>query len=815
MSGKPSTAGAITTLRRLARYLFLRPVIASASGLLLLVALVAQSVQPLLFGRAVNDLAEGNTDGIAGQAMLIIVLALTTWLLRWIAANLIAIAAQHAMRVIREELFEKMQTLSLGFHQSRSTGELMSRITSDTEVINTFLSSSLFGIASSVIQLVAVTIIMFAIDIPLAIVVILLAPVSVFLMTQVAKRAGRNFSSLQASVGEINGFLEESVTGQKTLQAYGQARPSLAELETLSERARDADRTATFLTFSVMPLVRLVSNSNVAGVALVGGIRVVRGATTVGSVVSFLGYSQQFAQPIGQISRSMNQAIQAAAGANRVFELLDEQPSIVDGADAAPIEHAEGDVVFDDVDFSYEAGKQILFDNSFHATPGQMIGLIGPTGAGKSTIINLIGRFYEIDDGEIRLDDQPLVTLAVDDLRLRAAVVLQTPFLFSESVMYNLKYGRTDATDEESIQAAKDANAHRFISRLPNGYDTVLAEGGNNLSQGQRQLITIARAIVARPDVLILDEATSSVDTRTERDIQVAMRRLMEDRTSFVIAHRLSTVRDADKIIALDNGEIQEIGTHDELLDKQGFYYGLFMEQFSKASLPGLQHPSPGLQHPSPGRAHPSPGRAHSSPGRLHQIFGGLTYLTIAIGERSFERIGDLRGIERCQRKHCPSANRCPVLHPGQNRWKSIHVTDRSKSSDCCLSTNRHVVLGGGSNERFDGLGLWGFPLAERPTGCFNNKVVPIGQPIDERDVLPVESQFDRTDTDITIFIGERANQNLVFQGLKALQTAQCEGTRVCIWPSLSLQDGGYVTVCLRDNELMSYRHRSVLINPQ
>ena len=584
MSGKPSTAGAITTLRRLARYLFLRPVIASASGLLLLVALVAQSVQPLLFGRAVNDLAEGNTDGIAGQAMLIIVLALTTWLLRWIAANLIAIAAQHAMRVIREELFEKMQTLSLGFHQSRSTGELMSRITSDTEVINTFLSSSLFGIASSVIQLVAVTIIMFAIDIPLAIVVILLAPVSVFLMTQVAKRAGRNFSSLQASVGEINGFLEESVTGQKTLQAYGQARPSLAELETLSERARDADRTATFLTFSVMPLVRLVSNSNVAGVALVGGIRVVRGATTVGSVVSFLGYSQQFAQPIGQISRSMNQAIQAAAGANRVFELLDEQPSIVDGADAAPIEHAEGDVVFDDVDFSYEAGKQILFDNSFHATPGQMIGLIGPTGAGKSTIINLIGRFYEIDDGEIRLDDQPLVTLAVDDLRLRAAVVLQTPFLFSESVMYNLKYGRTDATDEESIQAAKDANAHRFISRLPNGYDTVLAEGGNNLSQGQRQLITIARAIVARPDVLILDEATSSVDTRTERDIQVAMRRLMEDRTSFVIAHRLSTVRDADKIIALDNGEIQEIGTHDELLDQQGFYYGLFMEQFGKAS---------------------------------------------------------------------------------------------------------------------------------------------------------------------------------------------------------------------------------------
>ncbi len=576
--------GGLVTLRRLARYLFLRPIVASASGILLLVALVAQSVQPFLFGRAVNDLADGSTDRIGSQAMLIIVLALLTWLLRWIAANLIAIAAQHAMRTLREELFEKMQTLSLGFHQSRSTGEIMSRITSDTEVVNTFLSSSLFGIVSSAIQFLAVTIIMFTIDVPLAIVVILLAPVSAVLMGQVAKRVGKNFAALQASVGQINGVLEENVTGQKTLQAYGQARPSLAELRALSEEARDADRTASFLAFSVMPLVRLVSNSNVAAVALVGGLRVVSGATSVGSVVAFLGYSQQFAQPVGQISRSMNQAIQAAAGASRIFELLDEMPTIIDDADAEPIAHAEGDVVFDQVDFSYEAGRQILFENSFHAAPGQMIGLIGPTGAGKSTIINLIGRFYEIDDGEIRLDDKPLVSLAVDDLRLRAAVVLQTPFLFSESVMYNLKYGRFDATDDECIAAAKDANAHSFICRLPNGYDTVLGEGGNNLSQGQRQLITIARAIVAQPDVLILDEATSSVDTRTEREIQVAMRRLMAGRTSFVIAHRLSTVRDADMIIALDNGRIEEMGTHDELLAKKGFYHGLFMEQFRQAS---------------------------------------------------------------------------------------------------------------------------------------------------------------------------------------------------------------------------------------
>jgi len=286
--------------------------------------------------------------------------------------------------------------------------------------------------------------------------------------------------------------------------------------------------------------------------------------------------------PIGAISRSINQAIQASAGAARVFDLLDEQPDISDRPDARPIARVDGEVVFDDVDFSYVAGQQILFDNSFEAAPGQMIGLIGPTGAGKSTIINLIGRFYEIDDGEIRLDGTPIVGLRIDDLRQRAATVLQTPFLFSESVMYNLKYGRVDATDEECMQAAVDANAHSFIMRLPDGYETVLAESGVNLSQGQRQLLTIARAIVAKPDVLILDEATSSVDTRTEREIKVAMERLMAGRTSFLIAHRLSTVRDADMIIALDHGRIVEMGTHDELMAAQGFYHSLFMEQFTR-----------------------------------------------------------------------------------------------------------------------------------------------------------------------------------------------------------------------------------------
>jgi ABC-type multidrug transport system fused ATPase/permease subunit len=581
-SQRSKRPGVLANLRRLARYLFVRPVIVTSATVLLLAALIVQSIQPLLFGRAVNDLANGRTDSLDEQALVIIILALITWVFRWTAANLVAIAAQTAMKQLREELFKKMQTLSLGFHESRSTGELMSRITSDTEVINTFLSTSLFGLASAAIQLIAVTLIMIFIDVTLTIVVVALAPVSLLVMALIGRRTARSYGAVQRSVGRINGFLEERVTGQKTLQAYGQASASVDELLVFSEDARDADERASFLGFAVMPLVRLVSNADVAALALIGGIRVVRGATSIGSVVSFLGYAQQFSAPIGQISRSMNQAIQASAGATRVFDLLDEMPAIRDEPSARPIEHADGDVAFDEVDFSYIEGQQILFDNTFHATPGQTIGLIGPTGAGKSTIINLIGRFYEIDDGEIRLDGQPIIELRLEDLRLRAAVVLQTPFLFSESVMYNLKYGRSDATDDECIEAAKDANAHGFIERLPQGYDTVLAESGNNLSQGQRQLLTIARAIVAQPDVLILDEATSSVDTRTEQEIQVAMRRLMAGRTSFVIAHRLSTVRDADRIIALDNGRIQESGTHDELIAAKGFYYSLFMEQFNR-----------------------------------------------------------------------------------------------------------------------------------------------------------------------------------------------------------------------------------------
>ena len=571
------------SLRRLSKYLMLRPIVTIGALAVLVGGLILHALQPLLFGRAVDEVAQGRPQDIGDEAMLMVIIALTTWVLRWASTLLVAVAAQTAMRQLRQELFVKMQQLSLGFHERTSTGDLMARITSDTEVINTFLSTSLNGLISAVVQIVAVTILMLSLDLTMTVVVVLLAPVSLLVMGRIARVAAKNFAVVQSSVGAINGFLEENVTGQRTVQAYGRGAESLEQMTELSVAARDSDQKASFLAFTVMPLVRLVGNADVVAVALIGGVLVVNGNLGIGDVVAFLGYSSQFAMPIGQVGRSMNQAIQASAGSTRVFELLEEQPDIGDPPSAQGVDSVEGLVEFESVGFSYEPDTPILIDNTFAAQPGEMIGLIGPTGAGKSTIINLIGRFYDIDDGEIRLDAEPIINLKLDDLRLRAAVVLQTPFLFNESIMYNLRYGRDDATDGECISAAKEANAHRFIERLPRGYDTLLSEGGRNLSQGQRQLLTIARAVVAEPDVLILDEATSSVDTRTEREIQQAMRRLMRGRTSFVIAHRLSTVRHADKIIALDHGQIQEIGTHDELMSNEDFYYDLYMQQFSGA----------------------------------------------------------------------------------------------------------------------------------------------------------------------------------------------------------------------------------------
>ncbi|MEM9516910.1 MAG: ABC transporter ATP-binding protein [Actinomycetota bacterium] len=578
------------TLIRLLGY-FARRRLRLAIALVLLVAgSILMAFQPVVFGIAVDDLAQGDSSNIFLHGPLIIALAALSGLFSYLSNRQLAVLAQRAMEELRNDLFSTMQGLSLRFFDTQQAGDLDARITSDVEAINQFFSAAIARVISAVISIVTMVVIMISLDLLMTGVVLLVVPVAAGVMIVLGRRVQDDFSSFQTRVGELNGYVEEVVRGQKTVQAFARQSDTATDVRALSEQARVVDRSSQFLSYLMQPVVRVVNNLDVALVALIGGVRAIGGATSLGNVVSFVGYAQQFGGQMIQLSQVVSQVMSAIAGGRRVFEILDAEPDVTDAPDAAEMARADGKVDFNHVDFRYAPHKQILFDNDFHILPGQTVGLVGPTGAGKSTIINLLTRFYDIESGSIEIDDVDIVSIRLDDLRQRCGVVLQVPFLFSESVMYNLQYGREGATREQCVEAAKQANAHEFIQRLPQGYDTVL-EGGESLSQGQRQLLTIARAIVSDPDVLVLDEATSSVDTRTERQIQAALDVLLTDRTSFVIAHRLSTIRDADQIIFIDAGRIVEIGSHEELMARRGAYFELYMEQFRPELLDALTAP--------------------------------------------------------------------------------------------------------------------------------------------------------------------------------------------------------------------------------
>ncbi len=570
------------TFARLLGYVARQPILLGASVVFLVLGTVVLAFQPLLFGRAVDEFADGDAGNATRYGLAIVAVAVVGGLLTYVANRQLAALAQGGMELMRNDLFEAMQELSLGFYDAEAPGDLNARVTSDIEAVNQFFTTAVPRIITTAMTVVTMLIIMLSLDLTMSVVVLLIVPMSLGLIVVLGRRIQADAAAYQQLIGEVNGYAEEVVQGQRTVRTYATEAETLARLVELSEQAREADRSAQFRSYLMQPASRLVNNLDIALVGLIGGTRALTGAVSLGDVVSFVGYSQQFGGQAMQLSQVVTQTLSAIAGARRVFTIIDTEPDLASSEDATPLPSADGKVDFDNVDFSYVPGKQILFDNDFHVAPGQFIGLVGPTGAGKSTIINLLTRFYDIESGTIRLDDHDITELELDDLRHRCGVVLQVPYLFSESIMYNLRYGREGATDAECIEAAKSANAHGFITRLPDGYDTVLSEGAVSLSQGQRQLLTIARAIVSEPDVLVLDEATSSVDTRTERRIQAAIDRLMEDRTSFVIAHRLATVRHADQIIALDRGRIQEIGSHDELIAARGFYHDLYMEQFTR-----------------------------------------------------------------------------------------------------------------------------------------------------------------------------------------------------------------------------------------
>ncbi len=496
-------------------------------------------------------------------------------------------AGQHVLRTLRVQLFRHLHRLSLGFYTRNDAGDLMSRITNDTSVIEQVLNFGLVQVLSGVVLLAWIVYKMLALNLPYALLTMGVMPLMVLATLWFSTQARRAFRAARESLGEVSAELEESISGVREVQAFSREEENIRRFQASNALNRDANVRAMAYTSALAPTLEGLGYVAIAVVVGVGGILLLRGqslagtAVSLGLIVTFLGYAQRFNHPIAQISVLWTNLQSAVAGAERIFELLDEIPEVPERPRALEMPPIRGEVVFDQVWAEYRPGEPVLKGVSLHARPGQTIAIVGPTGAGKTTLIHLIPRFWDVSRGAVRIDGVDIRDVTLESLRRQIGMVLQDTFLFSASVLENIRYGRPDATEEEVIQAAKLAQAHEFIERLPDGYHTVLGERGTGLSQGQRQLIAIARAALANPRILILDEATSSVDTRTERRIQAALERLMEGRTSFVIAHRLSTIRHADQVLVLHQGQIVERGTHPELLARQGFYHALYMSQFS------------------------------------------------------------------------------------------------------------------------------------------------------------------------------------------------------------------------------------------
>ncbi len=536
---------------------------------------------PYLIGLAIDRFIGGKDPvGLLRLALWMLGSYFLYNLFQVIANRTMAGVSQRALKNMRRDLFEHLQRLSIGFFDTHGAGELMSRLTNDIDAINQAVSQNVTSLLASVLSLVGIVVAMFVLNHWLALATLVIVPVMYFFTNFIATYTRKGFRNLQRELGGLNAVMEESISGQKVVKAFRRNDSAIETFRQHNQAVYTASIYANTYAMLLMPLSNVLGNFFVIVLASLGGYLALQGLVTVGIIATFVNYGRNFIQPLQQLANMFN-AIQAAlAGAERVFEIIDTQPEIVDAPDALPLPTTQGHVRLDNVKFGYRPDHPIIKDMSLEALPGQTIALVGPTGAGKTTIINLLTRFYEIQGGRISIDDKDIRQVRKGDLRRKLGIVLQDTFLFADTVMENIRYGRLDAADDEVIHAAELADADHFIRQLPDGYQTLLSERASNLSQGQRQLLAIARAILADPAILILDEATSSVDTRTEARIQKALLRLMEGRTSFVIAHRLSTIRDADKVIVINRGEIVEQGTHQELLDRRGFYHNLYVSQF-------------------------------------------------------------------------------------------------------------------------------------------------------------------------------------------------------------------------------------------
>lgn len=510
------------------------------------------------------------------SALLILVTVFSVSILSsYFQSRFMLSVSQNSVEKIRNDLFEKMQKLPVKYFDSNPTGELMSRYTNDIDNIDVMLNNSLTSIVSGVITLIGTFVIMLLTNVWLTLITIVFIPIFIKGGAILAKKSSKYYKTQQAALGAVNGYIEENVSGQKVIKVFNHEKISKEEFRLLNEDLRNKQQSAQFWGGITGPIMGNTSQISYAVTVGVGGILMFTTGLTPGALTVFAGYSKQFSMPVNNISMQMSTIFAALAGAERVFKVMDEEPESI-GNETDVSNEIVGDVVLRDVSFGYEPEKTVLKNISLYAKPGQKIAFVGSTGAGKTTITNLLNRFYDIDSGEILIDGKSLFDYNKEFLRKNIAMVLQDTHLFTGTVKENIRYGRLDASDDEVIAAAKTASAHSFIMRLENGYDTVLEGDGANLSQGQRQLLNIARAALSKAPILILDEATSSVDTRTERHIERGMDRLMKNRTTFVIAHRLSTVRNANAIMVLEKGEIIERGSHEDLLAEKGRYYELY-----------------------------------------------------------------------------------------------------------------------------------------------------------------------------------------------------------------------------------------------
>jgi ATP-binding cassette subfamily B multidrug efflux pump len=522
---------------------------------------------------------------IATVLLILLGLYIISAIFIYIQQYIMAGVAQRTMYQLRKEVDEKISRLPLKYFDTHTHGEVMSRAVNDMDNLSTTLQQSLTQLITSAVTLIGVIVVMLTISPLLSLVVVLTLPLSLVVTIGIAKRSQEYFRRQQRVLGELNGHVEEMYTGHKIVKAFGREKQSIDEFIERNERLYDAGWRAQFASGIIMPLMRFIGNIGYVIVAVAGSILVTQGSIAIGDVQAFIQYAQQFTQPITQLANIVNVIQSAMASTERIFELLDEPEQTPEAETSQVIEHPDGAVQFEHVRFGYSEDAILMEDMNIDVKPGQMIAIVGPTGAGKTTLVNLLMRFYEVNSGSILVDGVDITQIKRGALRRMFGMVLQDAWLFNGTIRANVAYGREDVSEGEIVEAARAAYADHFIRTLPLGYNTILNEEASNISQGQKQLLTIARAFLADPEILILDEATSSVDTRTEMQIQTAMTELMKGRTSFVIAHRLSTIRDADLILVMNHGTIVEKGTHEELLEKNGFYADLYNSQFTTRAL--------------------------------------------------------------------------------------------------------------------------------------------------------------------------------------------------------------------------------------